>query len=328
MEGFVMDGIGGSATEDTKETLTERFLGNVSDRTKPWVVKAIDYTLLVILLLLQFMQCSPANKLQDYMEDNKSNETTFSDLYSCSMGDSSSLLYSSDMYINVLVIMTISIGIIIGVLYGAFVWIHAGGVQELPIHPWTEKLYKCTDKILLIDTAIEIPISFYMAPIMTIFLWSMFTACFFGLIFLSTMYGDIMKDDENAKTVFGTNSMLVGLSLFKLTGEVSQYWVLYKASISKENRDKFDDDQKDVGLTDCLLNSIASVLNKESTFEKKDKNSDSVSTRSDQKEEKEENASIDKKKGKMKQENSERNNQMVKVAFCFSWWSLNLCSLL
>ena len=278
MEGFVMDGIGGSATEDTKETLTERFLGNVSDRAKPCVAKAIDYTLLVILLLLQFMQCSPANKLQDYMEDNKSNETTFSDLYSCSMGDSSSLLYSSEMYINVLVIMTISIGIIIGVLYGAFVWIHAGGVQELPIHPWTEKLYKCTDKILVIDSAIEIPISFYMAPIMTVFLWSLFASCFIGSSFIMTIYSKSVENDEKAIAVFGTSIVLVGLSLFKLTGEVSQYWVLYKASVSQKNRDKFDEDRKhNIGLSSRLLNAISVSKNEEDAPKKMDKDNDSES---------------------------------------------------
>jgi hypothetical protein len=231
--------------EDIPETLAAKLLGNVSDRAKPCLSQAIDYTLLVLLLLLQFMRCSPAKleDLQDYVTDNKLNETTVSAFYSCDIGDKSTLLlHSSETYLNVLVIMAISAGIIIGILYGAFVWFHAWcGKEDTPIHSWTKKLYKCTDKMLLIDTVIEIPISFYMAPIMSIFVWSMFAACSFGLIFLSKMYGDIMKDDENAKTVFVTNSMLVGLSLLKLTGEVSQYWVLYKASVSEDNRKKYDE---------------------------------------------------------------------------------------
>lgn len=268
-----MDDLG---VENIQETLVAKFLGNVSDRAKPCLSKAIDYTLLVLLLLLQFMRCSPAKleDLQAYAIDNKLNETAASTFYSCDItGNKSTLLYSSETYVNALVIMSIFTGIIIGILYGAFVWFHARGIDDLHIHPWTEKLYKCTDKILVIDSAIEIPISFYIAPVMTIFLWSMFTACCSGLIFLSIMYGNIMEDDENAKTVFGTSSILVGLSLFKLTGEVSQYWVLYKASASKENRDKFDEDQKDVGLTGRLLNTIGGVESnkKENPSEKKDK---------------------------------------------------------
>lgn len=275
-----MDDIGGDTTEDAQETLTERFLGNVSDRAKPCISKAIDYTLLVILLLLQFMQCSPAtlDNLQEHVKDNKLNETSVSDFYSCNMSDSSLILYSSETYINVLVIMAISVGIIIGVLYGAFVWIHARRIEELPIHPWTEKLYKCTDKILIIDSAIEIPISFYMAPGMTVFLWSLFACCFVGSIFMLTIYSKSVEHDEQAITVFGTNLALVGLSLFKLTGEVSQYWVLYKSSVSQENREKFDEDQKrNVGLSSRLLNAVSVRNIEEDTPRKMDEENGSES---------------------------------------------------
>ena len=269
--------------------LVEKFLGNVSSRAKPCVAKAIDYTLLVVLLLIQFMRCSPADfdDIKDLVTTNSNETITASTLYSCDIDDKSKLLYSSKTYVNVLVIMAISIGIIIGILFGAFVWIHARGIEDLPIHEWTEQLYKCTDKILVIDSALEIPISFYMAPAMTIFVWSLFAACSAGLIFLSTMYGRIVKGDENAITVFTTNALLVGLSLFKLTGEVSQYWVLYQASVSQDIRDKFDEKRKNSppGLSSRLLNAASVRLPKkdENDTEKKDKNNDYDTENNDKK---------------------------------------------
>lgn len=76
---------------------------------------------------------------------------------------------------------------------------------------------------------------------MALLVWTIFTCCVIGLFFLSSYYNTSVPDDANAQSVFSTSVFLVILSLFKLTGEVSQYWVLFKASTSKESRDKFDE---------------------------------------------------------------------------------------
>lgn len=244
--------------------VADKITSLVSDRAKPCVSKAIDYTLLVFLLLLQFMRCNPITPEEVYqqVQENTLNTTNVSSLYSCEFSGHSSLLYSSeDSYVNFLALATIIIGLCIGIVYAAFVWIHSSRqADDIPIHPWTQKLYQCTGKILVIDSALEIPISFYFAPVMTFILWTFFSLAIAGLIFLSVMYGNIVQGDENAKSVFSTNAALVALNLYQLTGEVSQYFVLYKASTSKETREKFDDEGHDpmsIGIHGRIFNVFA-----------------------------------------------------------------------
>ena len=224
--------------DDMGEAVIEKIIGFVSEKAKPCIAKAIDYTLLVALLLLQFMKCSPATAEDIYLsvQENTFNKTT---VYSCDINDGT-LLLSSDKTLNGFVLAAIVIGISYGVLVSVIIFLHSSRKgKDIQIHLLTQGLYKCTDKIMVIDSVLEIPISFFWAPMMTIFLWSFFSASAIGLFLMSRLYNDRVLDDENAKAVFSSSAMLVLLSLFKLTGDISQYWVLYTASTSKESRDKF-----------------------------------------------------------------------------------------
>jgi hypothetical protein len=230
-------------TDKPDKVVREKILGFVSEKAKPCVNKAMDYTLLVVLLLLQFTRCKPPilEDVVNSINDKTFNETT---IYNCDI-DGNTLLFSSDSSVNIIVLTAIIIGISYGILISAGIWFHASRrSKDLKIHPLAEGLYKFTDKILIIDSALEIPISFFWAPFMTVFLWLFYLVFVIGLFLLSRLYNERVSDDENAKSIFSTSSTLVALSLFKLTGDVSQYWVLYVASTSQERRDMFKESLK------------------------------------------------------------------------------------
>ena len=154
-----------SDAERAQVGVAEKITGLVADRAKPCVAKAIDYTLLVVLLLLQFMRCTPATSQQiiDGVSNGTFNTTsTATSIYSCDLTGNTSLLFSSTTASSLFIITAVAIALIIGIFYSVFVWVHAHKLEEVTIHPWTDKLYKCTSKIIILDTFIEIPISFYL----------------------------------------------------------------------------------------------------------------------------------------------------------------------
>ena len=238
------------APENITENITAKVASFVSDSAKPCVAKAMDYTLLVLLLVLQFMRCSPpsTDDLIDQLKpvNGTLNVTTIkSDLqsiYSCDISSTqSSIFFASDAWINGLVFAAIIIAFLYGLVCGVGVWIHStrrAGDNEVP--PMVEKLYSITDRILVIDTLIEIPIAFYWTPIATLFMWIFFSISCVGLVLLSVLYARTVPDDPNAQSVFNTSAFLVAFSLFKLTGEASQYWVQYIAA-TKFNKDEAED---------------------------------------------------------------------------------------
>lgn len=246
------------ATADVKGSmegvLVERFLGRVSDRAKPCLNKAIDYTLLVWLLLLQFMRCHPISitdvvsfgDIQEATQDIVSAKFNFTDIgarsiYQCDYDTNESLLFSSDESTNRLVMAIIAIGFSYGILISVAVWIHSSRhSNNVRVHPLTAELYSFTDRILVIDSALEIPISFYWAPMMTILLWALFAFAFLGVYALTVVFNERVVDDTNAMEMFSSSACLVLLALFKLTGEISQYWVLFKASTREDAMEKFE----------------------------------------------------------------------------------------
>ena len=243
------DGAKHDDKDDDKEKLIEsddvqakKCLGMAM--AKPCIAKAIDYTMLEALLLIQYSRCQPPN-LEEIVKDaamNPEQPIDQSSFYSCGSSESADqqLLFSENAIINAFVIAAISVGIFYGIFCGIIVWFHSRRkAKDVEIHPLTEKLYKCTEKILIIDSLLEIPISFFWAPYMTIFLWSSYLIAILGLFLLSTSYNKIAEGDENAQAVFLSSATLTGLSLLKLTGEIAQYWVLYTASISSDSRSKY-----------------------------------------------------------------------------------------
>jgi len=142
---------------------------------KPCINKAIDYTLLVGLLLLQFMRCHPISitdvvsfgDIQESTQDIVSAKFNFTDIgarsiHQCDYDTNESLLFSSDESTDMLVMAIIAVGFSYGILISVAVWIHASRhSNNVKIHPLTAALYSFTDRIFVIDSAIEIPISFY-----------------------------------------------------------------------------------------------------------------------------------------------------------------------
>lgn len=223
--------------EDTKEL--------VSDLAKPCVTKAFDYTLLVVLLVLQFLRCSPPStediltQLSD-TDGNLNNVTESSDaimqLYSCNLsGFQTSVIFSSNSWINGLVLTTIVIAFLYAILVSSVVWIHSSRkAKHLEVTPTVKRIFAFTDKLLIIDTLIEIPIAIFLAPIATMFLWAFFCISVVGLILFALLFANTVKGDSNAQSVFNTSAFLVVFSLYNFTGEVSKYLVTYTICLKKE----------------------------------------------------------------------------------------------
>merc|ERR1712244_29817 len=88
------------------------------------------------------------------------------------------------------------------------------------------------DRIVILDSFLEILVTFVFAPILTIVLWAIAAGIAIGLFFV---HKDYSQREGVSGTTFATNSIMVGLSLIKMTGDISQYIVLYRASlIAKE----------------------------------------------------------------------------------------------
>jgi hypothetical protein len=204
------------------ETEAQEFIeGLVNSRAKAVVSRGIDFTLLIGLLVMQYLRCeAPSIDIED--PDPKDA------LFSC---DPDNLPIMSWEIAASWEIVTGVLAISYGLVSSATVWAHAscrfrklgGNVQPTNI----ENIYGCTDRIIIIDSIVEIPISFLHAPIMTVFLYSLFLAFCAGL-YVTALDFKSKVQDSNAASVFITSSFLVVLSLLKLTGEISQYWVIYK----------------------------------------------------------------------------------------------------
>ena len=256
-----LSGLGKGTMEEAPENITAKIASLVSDSAKPCVAKALDYTLLVLLLVLQFMRCSPPSTddliEQLKLEDGNLNVTYIkSDLgsiYSCDISSTqSSVFFASNSWINGLVFSAIIIAFIYGLVGGVGVWIHSMHRADIEVPPMVQKLYSITDRIMIIDTLIEIPIAFYWTPIATLLMWIFFCISCVGLTLLSVLYARTVPNDPNAQSVFNTSAFLVAFSLFKLTGEVSQYWVQYTAA-TKFNREEAE------GVSD-KINTVMSNL--------------------------------------------------------------------
>ena len=228
-------GVGADDAKDsTKDKLKEVLFGNVSEKAKPCINKAFDYTLLVCLLILQYMRCKP-----DFDEVKKI------PVYECAWNNT--ILYSSDspeddgVRINKLVLAAVITGFSYGIILSIIVGVHAFfQSKNVKIHPLTASLYKCTNKIVIIDSALEIPIAFFWAPIMTSILWGFFAAASYGVYILTEHFAEQAGKDESAADVFRSSAALTLLSLFKLTGEALQYWVFYKAATIEDAESRFE----------------------------------------------------------------------------------------
>lgn len=205
----------------------------------------IDFILLNVLLTMQYLCGSPSWKEmfesssseEEALENSRSSTISSSPFYSCnspfSTGDQDieivsfsigSFSFRLDFSVASLFIL------LYGIIMTIMVCIHAhfkfkklGGV-----YPKIEKVYEWTDRVVIIDSILEIPITFVFAPIWTLVLWTIATGLAIGLFITCQKYAE--RDDATV-TTFITNCIMIGLSLLKFTGDISQYIVLYKASV-------------------------------------------------------------------------------------------------
>lgn len=239
------------------DVVMDTFIGQINEKAKVIVGAGFDYILSLMLVFLQASGCTLAidpsdvyntlnetirggdSSMKDNVTDffdfsgNKTleiNETTienldFSDLLNCDLGKT----FRLD---NIELVITI-----LCLAYGLFasigIWIHASFVQKAG-KSTLEGIYKCTDRIPILDSLFEIPIALYIAPIATIFLWLIFSVCCGGLLFV--ILGFSRNSDKTAQVnAFIFTNFMVGFHLYKLTGDISQYYVLNKTSIADED---------------------------------------------------------------------------------------------
>lgn len=89
---------------------------------------------------------------------------------------------------------------------------------------------------------------------------------------LNTLFARTTEGDANAQSVFSTSTFLVGFSLFKLTVEVSRYWVIYRASaFPNENPpdevEKDEDEEDDGADGKELMGNVEGLTEKGSTVD-------------------------------------------------------------
>jgi len=233
--------------DDFTKNVKDKLVDMVNARAKDVVSRGIDYSLLIALLIVQFMRCGfKAGALQGPDDTIESVSTSVSTSVSNSIDiDDVKDLYSCNFTLEREKLLYTYIPSWLCLLYGIcgpiFVWIHAARKFTRLEHVKTttiEKIYECTDKIIILDTFLEIPISFFFAPIWTVVAWTLFAAICFTLFILAKRYNDLEDTDSTSATTFYVSCLLVILSLIKYTGEISQYWVVYKAVLSGGNKMK------------------------------------------------------------------------------------------
>lgn len=104
--------------------------------------------------------------------------------------------------------------------------------QEPPI----QGIFKWTDRIPIIDSIIEIPFCLWVAPFITLFLWVAYILCCGGLVILVISYEKEAYENGNL-SAFALTACLVGFDLYRLTGNIAQYYVINK-SANKKTREE------------------------------------------------------------------------------------------
>lgn len=197
---------------------------------KQVVVRGVDYTLLMILLLLQYMRCAPPTVMQvsnNIQNGVYSNVTSAADVYTCDFGeDDVAEIYKSPGILSVGILF-----FVYGIVSPIFVFIHSNwkfkNIGE-EYRTKVEKIFQCTDNFIFIDSIIEIPICFYNAPIFTVAFWGIYGGFLVGLYFAAVDFAS--KFDSNATSVFNGNCGLAAVSLLQLTGQLCQYAAIYNAA--------------------------------------------------------------------------------------------------
>jgi hypothetical protein len=171
------------------------------------------------ILFFQLRNCQISETV--IVDIYKYGNATISDIYDCDVAFELSNIDRDFM---------IALGIATySLILGMIVVFHAMLMRDKG-EPNIQNIFNLTDRIPIIDCLIEIPLCLCEAPFVTLFLWAMDIACCVGLISLVIEYGKAKHEDGNT-SAFILTAFLVSYDLYRLTGDVVQYYVINKAAI-------------------------------------------------------------------------------------------------
>lgn len=237
------------------DKIQTKFLESAYDKAKDIAELAFSFGLSVVLLFFQTQQCHFPVKLPsledllgiddlDSLNDtiNAGNQTlneTISMFIGNITGNETVIASIEGLtcdvknFENATISLCIAIAIAIyGVCIASIVLVHAARLKDTG-KSRVEDIYMWTDQIPILDSIIEIPIAFYFAPFNTLFLWGLFMACISGLVIIVLEGGKGADGDDPASLVL--TSILIGYHIYKMTGNISQYYVIYKTSTTEDS---------------------------------------------------------------------------------------------
>jgi len=245
---------GKTSDKITSTNIQTKFLESAYDKAKHIAELAFSFGLSVVLLFFQTQRCHFPVKLPSLDEllgiDDLDtlNETitagnqTLNETISMFIGNITGnetvvasvegLTCDIKSFENAKLSLCIAIAIAIyGICIATIVLVHAARLTDTG-KSRVEDIYMWTDQIPILDALIEIPIAFYFAPFNTLFLWGLFMACFSGLVVIVLEGGKGADGDDPASLVM--TSILIGYHIYKMTGNISQYYVIYKTSTTED----------------------------------------------------------------------------------------------
>jgi len=141
-------------------------------------------------------------------------------------------LVTCDIYEDILNIdkmFLISVGLLgYGFCIAIIIFVHAHFIKDHD-RPPVQDMFKWTDRIPLFDSLFEIPICMWVAPVVTILLWAAYLGCCVLLIMLFIAYNKAEHVGGNP-SAFAVTAVLVAFDLYRLTGNIAQYYVINKSA--------------------------------------------------------------------------------------------------
>lgn len=244
--------IGDIVGESVKETVIDAV---VHGRAKPVASSGVDLVIIVVILALQYLRCnvpSSSDLIDAYNQKNETVDDFVAQYDSCDFNFTGERSVSFNIGSSLSVDLDETLGITLSI---TFIFLYAFIITVVVcvhsqckfkklsgVNPKIEKVYYWTDKFIIIDSILEIPITFLFAPILSLLLWLVVTGVLTTLFFASQEFAK-REDAELAMSTFTTCCILLALSIFRFTGHVSQYIVLYKASFITAQQEEGEDDK-------------------------------------------------------------------------------------
>jgi len=206
---------------DEKAESTATLAKIAQERAKSVMDIALHLLIVQVLLFLQRRNCEIGADLLENLVTDKDRIDTIDSLSECDIKFEISNLNTE---------FSIAIAIAAyGLLLPMIVLFHASFVKDHSA-PKIHNIFECTDRIPIFDSLLEIPICMWHAPFLTTFLWINFLACCVGIVFFGLEYqaaAEIETLDNPNLTAFALNAFLVLYDLYRLTGDIAQYYVTY-----------------------------------------------------------------------------------------------------